>query len=209
MNRMRLRNLALPVLIALISLPAVSQAASYDCHATKLSLVEKSVCARPVLSALDERLAAAYWAARAKDESVEVAQREWIATGRNRCADNDCLFAAYTARLAALRSRTHVCPLAEDGLVGSWINEAKDGEVFESLAFEHDTAGRRSFESWLHQAPSASGAWDFKDCAVHVTAGSAGQLEFDLTILGYENGRLEVATDMAERPLRFKRAARR
>ena len=209
MQRVRLRHLVLIVLTALTFLPAASQAASYDCHSTKLSPVEKSVCARPVLSALDERLATAYKAARANDESVVVAQREWMTTDRDRCADNDCLFTAYTARLVELRSRAHTCPLPEDGLVGRWINEVKDGEVFESLAFEHDTAGHRSFESRLHQAPFASGVWEFKDCAVHVTVGSAGQLDFDLTIMGYENGRLELATDMAERPLRFERAVRR
>ena len=209
MTRVRLRNFLMAALAALTVLPAASRAASYDCHSTRLSTVEKSICARPVLSALDERLAAAYKAARAQDESVVAEQRQWIATERNHCADNDCLFSAYTARLAALRARTHTCPVPEDKLVGSWINDDKGGDVFDSIAFERDTAGGRAFESWLHQAPFASGAWELKDCAVHVAAGGGGQLDIDLTILGYENGRLEVATDMTEHPLRFKRAPKR
>ena len=209
MSRVRLRTLAPLVLAALIVLPAASRAASYDCHSSKLSPVEKNVCARPVLSALDDRLAAAYKAARAQDESVVSDQRQWITTERNHCADNDCLFNAYIVRLAALRARAHTCPVPEDKLVGSWINDDKDGDVFDSIAFERDTAGGRTFESWLHEAPFASGPWVLKDCAVHVAAGGAGQLDIDLTILGFENGRLEVATDMAEHPLRFKRAPKR
>lgn len=206
MNRVCLRNL---VLAALAFLPVASRAASYDCHSTRLSPVEKRICARPVLSALDERLAAAYKSARAQDDAVVADQRRWMAAERNHCADDDCLFAAYTGRLAVLRARTQTCPAPEAKLVGRWINDDKDGDVFESFALERDAAGARRFESWLHQAPFASGTWAFKDCAVHVSAGGGGQLDFDLTILGYENGRLEVATDMAERPLRFMRAPER
>lgn len=57
---MSLRNLVLSALAVLPVLPVASEAASYDCRSTALSPVEKSICARPVLSALDERLAAAY-----------------------------------------------------------------------------------------------------------------------------------------------------
>ena len=209
MKSPRSRHLLPAVLAVFCAWPVASRAASYDCRSTALSAVEKRVCARPVLSVLDERLAAAYKAARAQDPAVVADQRQWIATERNHCADNDCLYVAYTARLAVLRARMHACPVPEDQLVGSWINEDKGGEVFDSIAFERDAAGARTFESWLHQAPFASGPWELKDCAVHASAGGAGQLDVDLTILGYDNGRLEVASDMGERPLRFRRAPKR
>ena len=76
-------------------------AASYDC-AKAVTIVEKTICATPRLSALDEELATTYKAV-AKSAEARQEQRAWLVT-RNACEDNaECIEASYLARIASLR----------------------------------------------------------------------------------------------------------
>ncbi|MFP4593218.1 lysozyme inhibitor LprI family protein [uncultured Ralstonia sp.] len=85
-----------------------AHAASFDCAQAE-SRAEKLICASPSLSALDEKLASAFGAARSaasKDQQQRLitAQRLWIKTARDHCADEACLATAYAARISHLVS---------------------------------------------------------------------------------------------------------
>jgi uncharacterized protein len=90
------------LLLCVAAVPAF--AASFDCRKAAAP-VEKTICASPRLSALDEELAAAYAAARRSNPSVRDEQKTWIADDRGACAadDAECLEASYLTRIAALR----------------------------------------------------------------------------------------------------------
>lgn len=76
-------------------------AASFDC--TKAAtVVEKTVCATPRLSSLDDELATT-WKAMPKRDALRDAQREWMKR-RDECEDSeDCIEGQYLMRIAALR----------------------------------------------------------------------------------------------------------
>lgn len=83
--------------------PGKSQAASFDC-AKASNIVETLICTNPHLSQMDERLAAAYSAARSQSANVEQLlseQRAWIAK-RNKCRTATYVSEAYTTRLVEL-----------------------------------------------------------------------------------------------------------
>jgi uncharacterized protein len=94
----------LVALVALLVLSATSvNAASFDCSRASVR-AEFLVCGNPELSALDDRMAAAYAAARreAIDPSAVVAdQRAWLIR-RNNCGSAACVAREYQARLASI-----------------------------------------------------------------------------------------------------------
>lgn len=101
-------------LLAALSLPAwlllwaCAQGASFDCGKAA-NWVERALCDNPALGDLDERMVAAYQAAkgRATADRDRVAllatQRAWLAD-RNRCTTTVCLRRLYDGRIAALAS---------------------------------------------------------------------------------------------------------
>lgn len=105
-TRMPLPGMSLLVAAsAWLMLVAHAQAASFDCAKARTA-VEKSICADPGLSALDEHLGRYYAAARvalAHDTSCLVAdQRHWLRNVRNACKGAECLTRATLQRLAVL-----------------------------------------------------------------------------------------------------------
>lgn len=95
--------------LAVAVLAAPAAAASFPCAKAGTS-TEKAICADPAVSALDERLAAAYKAAlqrlgmdaNATQAAVKADQKEWLAE-RNACgADAACLRTQYERRVAVL-----------------------------------------------------------------------------------------------------------
>lgn len=97
--------LALPVLLALAA--CHSQAASFDC-ARASTAVERTVCASPHLSRLDEELAASFrdmLGRVANPAALRERQRDWL-TERDACPDDACLERLYARRIAALRAGT-------------------------------------------------------------------------------------------------------
>jgi uncharacterized protein len=97
--------LALPALLALI--PFQLHAASFDC-AQASTAVERTICAHPRLSRLDEELATAFTAMLgnvANPAALRERQREWLKE-RDACRDDACLERLYTRRVAGLRSGT-------------------------------------------------------------------------------------------------------
>ena len=79
-----------------------ASAASFDCSKAA-TVVEKTICATPRLSSLDDELARTY-AAMGKSAAVRDAQRKWLTEERNACDDaEECLEAAYLTRIAQLR----------------------------------------------------------------------------------------------------------
>ena len=93
-----------------------TSAASFNCESAR-SQVETMICADQRLSALDEKLSAAYANVRKppRDEKAEKAMQVAWLSARNRCTDAGCLRNAYEARIAELQAR-YVNPLA-----GIWL----------------------------------------------------------------------------------------
>jgi uncharacterized protein len=120
------KQLALIVLGALLA-PVAGFTASFDCRKA-VNAVEKMVCADAKLSQMDDDLGALYAGAMElaadKDARAKLldSQRTWL-RDRNRCADSDCVLAAYGSRYAALRaggpahSYRRIAPTRELGIV--------------------------------------------------------------------------------------------
>ncbi len=89
----------------MIALPA--QAASFDC-AKASTKVEHQICDNPVISKLDEDMAAVFKAALQDEkqaETIRQSQQKWIKE-RNGCADAECIKHAYEARLSSFAVNT-------------------------------------------------------------------------------------------------------
>jgi uncharacterized protein len=100
---MRISNLAVLSALSLAGAwPAA--AASFPCDKATTA-VEKSICADPLVSELDEHLGRYYSAARAAlgtgKSCLAQDQKSWLKT-RNACKDAKCLKRVYLARLATL-----------------------------------------------------------------------------------------------------------
>ena len=83
-----------------------ASAASFDCSKASTK-VERMICATPVLSALDEELAAAFKARLAQDPgsaaSITRDQRLWLAMARGACTTVECTEQAYRRRISGLK----------------------------------------------------------------------------------------------------------
>src|SRR5688572_12789301 len=95
------RHLLLP---AILVFPALAAGAGFDCTQAA-NAIERSICADPRVSELDEYLARYYAGARTAVKAgaacLQADQQEWLRQ-RNRCADRNCLENAYLDRLAEL-----------------------------------------------------------------------------------------------------------
>jgi uncharacterized protein len=101
------RRLGLAIALAILSLPATAQAASFDC-ARAASAVEKRICADPQLSRDDERVAEAYRLALAAAPlpfAVRDDQRRWIADVRDKTTGSADLRTALAERATWLISQ--------------------------------------------------------------------------------------------------------
>lgn len=93
-------------MVALIFVPAVSSAASFDCKKAS-TYVEHSICENSVLSVLDEKLSVSYKANfsaadPASKPVLKQAQQMWLKEARNQCASVSCIEDAYRSRIAVL-----------------------------------------------------------------------------------------------------------
>jgi len=90
---------------ALWSIAVPVSAAGFDCQKAG-SLVEKTICADPALSELDEQLARYYAGARLAlvdgAACLKTDQMRWLRSVRDACRDAACLTAAYLHRLSEL-----------------------------------------------------------------------------------------------------------
>jgi uncharacterized protein len=113
----------------LLSIAAATGAAGFDCTRAS-SAVERTVCADPRLSRLDEELAAEFRSVLgvvADPAALRERQRAWLAE-RDACADQRCLERLYLRRVASLRAATR--PLAETRAAALGIYERRvDGAV--------------------------------------------------------------------------------
>lgn len=92
-------------LLALFLAAAPAQAASFDC-AKAATRAEKTICADPALSGMDEELAKTYAQAKEKatdKDALTRAQRTWVKSVRDACPDNKCMLKAYLDRIAKLQ----------------------------------------------------------------------------------------------------------
>lgn len=90
------------------------EAASFDCKKAS-TVIETLICQDPSLSQMDERLSAAYSAARAKSSNPSqliADERTWMVQ-RNQCQTTACLSHAYSKRIAELGGES--MPLAPAG----------------------------------------------------------------------------------------------
>lgn len=90
------------LLVLLFALPVLSCAASFSCANAK-SYAEKSVCADPLLSKLDEVLSTNYQSMLAANTgaspgALKQEQRKWQHE-RDKCSNQDCLVQAYARRI--------------------------------------------------------------------------------------------------------------
>ena len=125
----------------LLSVSATAGAASFDCTQGS-SAVERTVCANPRLSRLDEELATEFRSLLgvvANPAALRERQRAWLVE-RDACADDRCLERLYLRRVAALRAGTR--PPAETRAAALGIFERRvDGEVDPHAATLNIAAG--------------------------------------------------------------------
>jgi len=107
MNKLTSVKKGLMAIAAAISVFVVSFAglpahgASFDCAKAK-NVMEKTICADPKLSKLDEEVDLAYKTAKNADgETITIQQRSWLKK-RNACNTPDCIEQLYTKRLEEL-----------------------------------------------------------------------------------------------------------
>ena len=90
--------------MALGAFSVSSHAASFDCQKAA-SFVEKAVCQDALLSALDEKLSAAFDKAISQSSNPNALKKQemnWLKTKRGRCQDNACLEKVYSQRIVEL-----------------------------------------------------------------------------------------------------------
>ena len=207
--------------VALLLVTNAGFGASFDCTRAR-SQVEKLICADPLLGRLDEALSANYGGMLTVDlgrstQSVRAEQLGWLAR-RNRCKDVQCLVAAYKERVDetceyGVASGVHpicamaedviarhvdakppgpaACPITERELLGSWRRTSAGG-FHEMMAFESE-AGKRRFDSWLHDRPEFSGGtWSLENCVVHISHPSEHPFDSRLHVLRYSKGVLSL-----------------
>jgi len=104
-------SLASAILVSLIFIPPVANAASFDCKKAVTS-IEHQICSDPMLSKMDTLLAKAYERALllAEDkDAIRNDQRKWL-NRRNQCKDNQCLRLEYAQRFGFITSNTRKAP---------------------------------------------------------------------------------------------------
>ena len=96
-------------------------AASFDCSKADTP-IEKTICAYPELSALDEQLASVYRVATttaANQNQLKQEQRTWLTQVRNKCEDTNCIALAYQNRINELTGNTSNQPLPANELTAT------------------------------------------------------------------------------------------
>ena len=114
--------------ILLAFAPIHAHAASFDCMKAT-SAVERTICANPRLSRLDEELATAFRAMLgtvANPDALRGRQRDWLRE-RDACADDACLERLYTRRVAGLRAGTQSIEATRASALGVYERRI-DGE---------------------------------------------------------------------------------
>lgn len=133
----------MPKFVCIVLLLAWSaSAASFDCSKAA-TVVEKTICATPRLSALDDELATTYAAAR-KNAALRDAQRKWLADERNACDDaEECIEAAYLTRIAQLRfaSKSFAKQKPPARILGRYSHVKQNCTPSEDDANEYDCEG--------------------------------------------------------------------
>lgn len=90
--------------IVLVPAAPISFAASFDCNIASRP-IEKTICADPELSSLDEKLNQSYQIALAKNPEIKFSQREWL-KALNECnvdaSPTECLRKAFKMRIRTL-----------------------------------------------------------------------------------------------------------
>ena len=118
------------LVVVVLAIPTAARAASFDCSRAATP-IEKTICAEPALSKLDDRTVAAY-ADVVQTLGIEddddpqgdlllKGHQDWSAA-RNRCgAASNCLLQQYLRRLAVLGFKADPqAPSALDGLIGRY-----------------------------------------------------------------------------------------
>ena len=147
----RIDVLWLAALVWLLVPLGATRAAGFACGSAA-NEVEKTVCADPVLSRLDDELTRAYKRARSNagvDAWIVRAQRQWLVV-RDTCGDLLCLRSAYEQRVAQLTAAAELSDTMPDiarsrGLIFSctyWRNGKEERELT-GISSVGDYASRR------------------------------------------------------------------
>ncbi|MCI3203842.1 hypothetical protein DBA20_02550 [Pandoraea capi] len=121
---------------------------SFDCRKAT-SLVERSICINPELSALDRQLAQAFVAASARTTDkvgLRKDQNKWRTTIRDKCRSSECIADAYGARTSALsvtaeNGRVLVLPGTGPAPLPPKTSVIAGVILYGTLVFDHDAAG--------------------------------------------------------------------
>lgn len=156
------------VWLALFLAPLQASAASFDCALAKTK-VEKAICADKELSALDERMAAAYknqlkaWQGKI-ETYVKADQRQWLSTVRTADAPQGeiealcpaaelagCLKSLHNARVNVLESKNYLYGgVYKRGTTAKLLLWPSTGSEFNAGAIVRDGAFRRTITGIAH-----------------------------------------------------------
>lgn len=103
-------KLFLGLMIGIMTVTHIAQAASFDCHKAQTP-TEKMICADKALSELDSQMAMAYQKALAyagHPAKIKQEQITWLTHTRAACQSVDCLKKTYQQRISALLQTPHV-----------------------------------------------------------------------------------------------------
>lgn len=90
--------------IFFIFFPHNSYSASFDCQKSK-TFIERTICASPKLSSLDDQLALVYMRAlesTSDQNEIRKNQRNWLRNIRNVCQNEECLIQTYEQRIQSI-----------------------------------------------------------------------------------------------------------
>ncbi len=173
--------------------------ASFPCS-PKNTPVEKLICEDKNLSNLDEGLNKQYKVMLELSKNpgeVKKAQRSWLMTVRDRCADKSCLRSSYEKRIGeldiSLKKRTgelissveRECNINKEHLLGNW-EAGFGGFLGEEIAFGPvgNVGKDEDFNSWLHARPNDIGTWSLDKCILKIEAGQIVYLYHVLALKG-------------------------
>ena len=164
----------------------VAQAASFDCRNAS-SQAENLICADKNLSALDSSLGELYSSLKQSNPRLVNEQKQWLLKKRDACQSNACLKAAYSYRINLLK-KIDKCPVAENALLGSWVEYKGNGSFEEMEFFISD--GKKQFTSWRHHHLEIIGSWTIEQCTIHAKHNTEEALQYSMKIQKLKKGRL-------------------
>jgi uncharacterized protein len=149
----------LMLLLAVVMAPGLAAAQSFNCNRARYP-DEKRICAEPVLSRLDEQLAAAYGAAirrlgPSRARQLDNEEDAWVVERRRCGADYGCIERNYLERIAELSAMgSSPRPAVQPRLERPAAAEPPPAPTPAPAPPPSNTAPRRAGPAWINPAPA-------------------------------------------------------